>query len=90
MWNFEDQRYSFQRSGVANAPDDVGTMVVRGWFGQERHVESVVPLRPFQTLHDTPKVVDPKHKRVRARNTKPEPLVHDSDDELTYGIMGNH
>lgn len=78
---FEDQRNSFQRSGKANAPDNVGTMVVRTSYGHERRVRGAIVSVPDMAPKEEPKL-------KRSRKSKPEPLVHDSDDEINYGIWG--
>lgn len=98
---FEEQRKSFQRSGVALGPDDRGSLVERGEYGHVRRrycretqkMVVVEPkLNPVDTLHrnldDDEEEEEEDGQPKHKKRPRTEPLVEGSDDETTYGIWG--
>lgn len=117
--SFEEQRIAFQRSGVAQAPDEFGTIVERGTYGytrrkfnpetkkyemisEEEYVKDLKEKRKeWQKQYDAhddahgdahgdeqlEETFQSQHKQIQKRKREEE-LVHDSDDDINYGIWG--
>jgi len=128
---FKEERNAFQRSGVALAPDDVGTRVERGEYGYQRRKRpnyGTYATNENENEEDDTKEEDnadnnkqgkeeggddkdilevkgddddddddeeeeglqplePKSKRTK-KSKQLDPLVHDDDDDIHYGIWG--
>ena len=72
---FHEQRTTFQRTGIAQAPDDEGTIITRTTLGYDDK-----RLEYFEK--------EAEQARKRPRFEGKDPLVEGSDDEVVYGVWG--
>lgn len=74
---FSEQRNAFQRTGLASAPDEAGTTIVRTTLGYDAK-----RLKLFAEKEQERR----KRPRPNPTSKEKEPLVYGSDDEVEHGI----